>query len=230
MGEGSEGNALPGVDRAGNALNSDVQPEETVNYELGAKWDVLGSRLSLAAAVFRTEKQNTRVMTGINTYENVGQTRVDGLELSASGQITDRWQVFAGYSYLDSEQLDAGLVNVGTALAPIWQDAPSQGQQMPNTPRNSLSLWSSYVLTPKLTVGGGAFYVDKVFGNADNSVYVPAYWRYDAMANFKVSRTLDLQLNLQNLTDKVYYDKAYAAHFANQAAGRTALMSTNVHF
>lgn len=230
LGEGSEGNALPGVDRTGAALKSDLQPEQTVNYELGTKWDVLGNRLSLTAAVFRTEKQNTRVMTGINTYENAGQTRVDGFELSAAGKLTERWQLFAGYSYLDSEQVDSGLVNTGTALAPHWQDAPSKGKQMPNTPRSSLSLWTSYALTPQLSVGGGAFYVDKVFGNADNTVYVPAYWRYDAMANFKVNKNLDLQLNLQNLTDKVYYDKAYAAHFANQAAGRTALLSTNIHF
>ncbi len=36
--------------------------------------------------------------------------------------------------------------------------------------------------------------------------------------------------SLQDLTDEVYYDKAYGTHFANQAAGRTVLLSTNVHF
>ncbi|MCY1312623.1 putative TonB-dependent receptor BfrD [compost metagenome] len=85
-------------------------------------------------------------------------------------------------------------------------------------------------MVPKLTIGGGAFYVDDVFGDTNNSVYVPSYWRYDAMASYQLTKNVDLQLNVQNLTDEVYYDKAYSAHFANQAAGRTALLTTSVHF
>jgi len=63
-----------------------------------------------------------------------------------------------------------------------------------------------------------------------NTTQVDAYVRYDAMANYKVNKHLDLQLNVQNLTDETYYDKAFSTHFANQAAGRTALLSTNFHF
>jgi catecholate siderophore receptor len=54
--------------------------------------------------------------------------------------------------------------------------------------------------------------------------------RYDAMAAYKLTKNIDLQLNVQNLTDVTYYDKAFSTHFANQAAGRTALLSTNFHF
>ena len=78
---------------------------------------------------------------------------------------------------------------------------------MPNTPKNSFSLWTTYDITPKLTVGGGAFYVDEVYGDAGNTVYVPSYTRYDAMASYKLTKNVDLQLNVQNLTDKTYYDK-----------------------
>ncbi len=106
----------------------------------------------------------------------------------------------------------------------------TDGNQLPNTPKNSASLWTTYAITPKLTIGGGAFYVDEVFGNVANSTYVPAYTRYDAMASYKLTKNVDLQLNVQNLTDKTYYDKAFSTHFANQAAGRTALLTTSVHF
>jgi catecholate siderophore receptor len=225
LSEGAEGVALDS-----GLVKSDMKPEETSNYELGTKWDVFNNRLSLAAAVFRTEKNNARVLTGLNTYESVGTTRVDGIELSASGKITEKWQVFAGYSYLDSEQVDGGKVNIGTATAPNFVDAITNGNQLPNTPQDSFSLWTTYQVAPRLTVGGGAYYVDQVWGNVANTVYVDAYWRYDAMAAYKLSDNLDVQLNLQNLTDELYYDKAYAAHFANQAAGRTALLSTNFHF
>lgn len=227
LGEGQEGNALTST--SAPLVSSDLQPEETRNYEIGTKWDLLANRLSLTAAIFRTEKTNARVLVADNTYENAGETRVDGLELSASGQITDKWQVFAGYSYLDSELVDPGKASVGRGATVAPGENPNQGNQLTNTPNHSFTLWTTYDVTDKFTVGGGAFYMDEVFGNAANSVVLDSYVRYDAMASYKLSKHVDLQLNVQNLTDEVYYDKAYT-HFANQAAGRTALLSTNVHF
>lgn len=220
LGEGTEGNPLPGTtDRGGNILSSDLEPEETTNYEIGTKWDLLDERLSLAAAIFRTEKENARVQVDTASYENVGETRVQGIELSASGKLTDKWQVFAGYTYLQARQIDGGPL--GKA---------NDGNQLPNTPNNSASLWTTYAITPKLTVGGGAFYVDDVYGSVANTTMVDSYVRYDAMAAYKLTKNIDLQLNVQNLTNEVYYDKAYSTHFANQAAGRTALLTTSVHF
>ncbi|MBA1244004.1 TonB-dependent receptor [Pseudomonas japonica] len=223
VGDGSEGNPLS----AGTA-SSELEPETTKNYEIGTKWDLFNERVSLAAAIFRTEKDNTRVLVSTNSYQNAGKSRVDGVELSASGKITDKWQVFAGYSYLDSELVDAGLTGRNGAVTA--GAAQASGNEMPNTPKNSFSLWTTYELMPKLTVGGGAFYVDDVYGDTGNTVYIPSYTRYDAMAAYKLNKTVDFQVNVQNLTDKTYYDKAYASHFATQAAGRTVLFSTNVHF
>ncbi|MFK3683211.1 TonB-dependent receptor [Pseudomonas sp. NPDC088890] len=221
LGEGSDGNPLLTA-----TTSSELKAEETTNYEIGTKWDLLQERLSLTAAIFRTEKDNARVLVDADTYQNVGKTRVDGLELSATGKLTNDWQVFAGYTYMDAKLVDGGAQKVGTAIIDGYND----GNQLPNTPNNSLTLWTTYSLTPKLTIGGGAFYVDDVFGNTTNSVMVDSYWRYDAMASYKLTKNIDLQLNVQNLTNEVYYDKAYGAHYANQAAGRTALLTTSVHF
>ncbi|MBU4626451.1 TonB-dependent siderophore receptor [Pseudomonas sp. BF61] len=222
VGEGVEPNNI-----ASGINTSDMKPEETVNYELGTKWDLFHDRLSLTAAVFRTEKKNARILVNSNTYENAGESRVDGLELSASGKLTEQWQVFAGYSYLKSELVDPG--KNGTRQGVVTAGS-NKGNEMPNTPKHSFSLWTTYDITSKLTVGGGAFYVDDVYGDPANTVYVPSYTRYDAMASYKLTKNVDLQLNVQNLTDKTYYDKAYGAHFANQAAGRTALLTTSFHF
>ena len=220
LGEGMEGNVLPNsTDRNGVLLGSDMEPEETTNYEIGTKWDLLDSRLSLTGAIFRTEKDNARVQVNTNTYENVGTTRVDGIELSASGKITEKWQVFAGYAYMEGRQIDGGPL--GKA---------NDGNQLPNLPNNSASLWTTYQITPKFTIGGGAFYTDEVFGSVANTTMVDSYVRYDAMAAYKLTKNVDLQLNVQNLTNEVYYDKAFSTHFANQAAGRTALLTTSVHF
>ncbi|WP_095114228.1 TonB-dependent receptor [Pseudomonas sp. Irchel 3H7] len=220
LGEGQEGNPLGGTpDRSGNLLSSDMEPETTKNYEIGTKWDLLNDRLSLTADIFRTEKENARVQVDTTSYENAGKTRVQGVELSASGKITDKWQVFAGYAFMDSEQVDGGPL--GRA---------NDGNELPNTPKNSASLWTTYQVTPKLTIGGGAFYVDDVYGSVANTTMVDSYVRYDAMAAYKLTKNVDLQLNVQNLTNETYYDKAFSTHFANQAAGRTALLSTNFHF
>ncbi|MBF8731595.1 TonB-dependent siderophore receptor [Pseudomonas guariconensis] len=221
LGEGADGNPLLTA-----TTSSELKPEETTNYEIGTKWDLLNERLALTAAIFRTEKDNARVLVSNNTYQNAGKSRVDGLELTATGKLTDAWQVFAGYTYMEARLVDGGKQNVGG----IFVDSPNNGNQMPNTPNNSLTLWTSYNVTPKLTIGGGAFYVDDVFGNVNNTVMVDSYWRYDAMASYKLTKNVDLQLNVQNLTNEVYYDKAYGNHYANQAAGRTALLTTAFHF
>ncbi|SNS25886.1 catecholate siderophore receptor [Pseudomonas japonica] len=223
--DGAEPNPLtPG----NSTLVSDLEPETTKNYEIGTKWDVFHNRVALTAAIFRTEKENTRILVSNNTYQNAGTTRVDGIELGASGKLTDKWQVFAGYSYLKSEAVDPGLA--GRSGVVTAGPNPAKGNELPNTPKHSFSLWTTYDVTDKLTLGGGAFYVDDVWGDVNNTVYVPSYVRYDAMASYKLTKNVDLQLNVQNLTDEVYYDKAYAAHFANQAAGRTALLTTSFHF
>ncbi|WP_426143470.1 TonB-dependent receptor [Pseudomonas sp. DWP3-1-2] len=206
-----------GLDIAAN--NANLDPEKNRNYELGTKWDFFGDDLSLTAALFRTEKTNARMTDPDNATFQVldGEARVNGLELTYSGKITSKWKVYGGYTYMESE-----LVKTSAST--------NDGNHMPNTPRNSFNLWSTYELVPKLTIGGGATFVDSRFGNEANSVEVPSYWRYDAMASYALTKNVDLQLNLQNLTDKRYYDQVFTTHYAHMAAGRTALMSANFHF
>ncbi|WP_199099910.1 TonB-dependent receptor [Dyella sp. ASV21] len=216
----------PGVDAGDGAdglamTNADLQPERSRNLELGTKWDVLDSRLMLTAAVFRTEKTNARVATGGrgSPQINAGKQRVDGVELGFSGQVTERWSVYGGYTYLDSE-----LVKTGPG------GAASLGNQFPNTPKNSFTLWTSVAITSRWSVGGGAYYQDKVYGDTANTKWVPAYTRFDAMASYQVNPRLTLQLNVQNLTNKYYFDKAYASHYASVAPGRVGMLTANFSF
>jgi catecholate siderophore receptor len=215
----------PAGETAGNggmdlsAANTDLEPERNRNYELGTKWDFFHDNLSLTAALFRTEKTNARINDPDNATVQVldGEQRIDGFELTYSGNITSKWKVYGGYTYLQSEQVKTTL-------------SADQGNHMPNTPRNNFTLWSTYDILPKLTVGGGATFVDSRFGDAANSVEVPSYWRYDAMATYRLTKNVDLQLNVQNLTDKRYFDQVYQTHYASVAAGRTALMNASFHF
>lgn len=207
-----------------------LEPERNRSYEVGTKWDLFDERLALTAAVFRTEKTNARVTDGDGFTQNVGETRVDGFELGASGKLTDKWNVFANYTYLDSEIVKGGAANIGSRSAPIYVEGLNDGNDVPNAAQNSFNFWTTYEVLPQLTLGAGASYMDSRFGNPANTVEVPDYWRYDAMAKYVVNKNLDLQLNLQNLTDKRYYDQVFSTHYAHVAPGRAALLSTNFHF
>lgn len=202
------------------ANNSDLDPEKNRNYEIGTKWDFFGDDLSLTAALFRTEKTNARIddPDGATTQVLDGEQRVNGLELTYTGKITRNWKVYGGYTYMESEVVKT-------------TKAEDEGNHMPSTPRNNFTLWSTYDLIPeRLTIGAGATFVDSQFGNVANSVEIPSYWRYDAMASYKLTKNVDLQLNVQNLTDKRYFDQVFQTHYAHVAPGRTALMSANFHF
>ncbi|MBI1451588.1 MULTISPECIES: TonB-dependent receptor [Acinetobacter] len=202
-----------------SASINELKPEEARTFEIGTKWDLFDDKLNVTAAIFRTEKQNTRIAIDANTTVNAGESKVDGFELGLSGNITDKWAVFAGYSYLDSE-----LTKVA------YNDTASQGKQLPQMAKNSGTLWTTYDLTNQFTVGAGAVASDKVYGSSNNSIWVPGYVRYDAMARYNVNKNVDLQLNVNNLSDKRYFSKAYASHYTTEAEGRNAVLSVNFKY
>lgn len=205
------------------ANNANLDPERVKSFEVGTKWDVLDG-LSLTAALFHTKRDNTRVAnvtTGL--LDNVGETQVQGLELGAAGNLSKNWNLFAGYTFLDSEQ-----VRVGDIAA----NQINKGKEMPTVARNNVTLWTTYQVLPQLTVGGGAFYMDEVYANLSNTLKVPSYLRLDAMAAYKFDDRVSLQLNVQNLTDKRYFSNSGQAHggLATVAPGRFAFVSLNFKF
>lgn len=217
-GDGSEGIG---------AAYSNLDPEESQTFEIGTKWNLLENRLNLTAAIFRTEKQNARIQLSPTTYSNIGESKVDGIELGLNGKITDKWDISAGYTYLDSEATKNGVSCRGTTCT---DQAVFNGNRMPNVPKNSATLWTNYQALPQLQLGAGATAMDKVYGDLANTKYVPGYVRYDAMARYNVNKNVDLQLNLNNLSDKRYFTKAYASHYATEAEGRNAVLSLNFKY
>ncbi|MRW92012.1 TonB-dependent siderophore receptor [Duganella sp. FT80W] len=219
-----------GLDALTTAIQN-LKPQESKNYELGTKWEVLpGGRLSLSGAIFRSDMSNARVTSPDGTSQNVGKKTVKGVELGASGNITKEWQVFGGYTYLDARVADNGYVNVGTTAAPIYTASPYNGNMFPTTPKNSASLWTSYKLLSNLTVGGGVSSMSRVYANVNNTKYAPGYSRYDAMASYDVNKHITLQLNIQNLNNKFYFDKVSSPHYAGVAAGRSGTLTANFKY
>ncbi len=202
-----------------------LQPQRSKNWELGTKWDVMpGGRLSLSGALFKSELNNARVTAPDGTTQNVGRKEVKGVELGFSGKITQAWTVFGGVTYLDPVVTDNGFVAAGTG----WAPSPYNGNQFPTTPKKSATLWTSYAINRDFTVGAGLSSMDRVYANVNNTKYAPGYTRFDAMASYNVNRNLSLQLNVQNLGDKLYFDKVSSPHYAGVAPGRSASLTANV--
>ena len=78
---------------------------------------------------------------------------------------------------------------------------PKSGRNWSTHRRNSFNVWSTYRLPSGFHFGGGARFVDRRFGNTINTRFVDAYWTFDAMASYPISKHIDLKLNLYNLTD-----------------------------
>ena len=199
-----------------------LAPEKNNTIEVGAKADFLNNKLSVTGAIFRIEKTNLRIPLNpeaASTNQVLvldGLARVDGVEFGVAGALTDKWQIFAGYSYLQSEILNT-------------TNGAERGRALPSTPHNNFNLWTSYAVTPDLTIGGGVQYQDDAFANTTNTSYVPSFWKFDAMAAYKVTRNSTLQLNVYNIGDAMYYAQYYSGH-AVPASGRWASLTYRYRF
>ncbi|WP_257457612.1 TonB-dependent receptor [Archangium lipolyticum] len=200
-----------------------LEPEKNNIFEVGAKADLLDERLGLSAAFFRLDKTNARVP---NTDPNgppqilAGQQRVEGFNFGAGGLILERWRLIANYTFMDSEIRE-------------HTNEYLKGQQLPNTPKHSISLWTTVEVIDKLTLGGGAVYQDVTVVNNPTSAAqalnkVPNFWRFDAFASYAVG-PVQLQLNVNNLTNELYYAQYYSGQ-AVPAETRSASLTGRVRF
>ncbi|CAI8713057.1 catecholate siderophore receptor [Pseudomonas sp. IT-P74] len=206
-----------------STTNQDLEPEETTNFEIGGKWDLLDNRLALTAALFRLERTNMKTSDPANPTKLVlaGEQRTDGLELTASGQLSDKWQVYAGYAFLDAEITKSNSFTNGVA---------NEGQVPTLTPRHSANLWLVRSLTQTWRVGMGANYVDDRYTALDNNVVMPAYTTVDAALLYNEPKW-DMALRLRNVFDKDYYASAHGSvDLITPGAPRTLELSTNYRF
>ncbi|EPN6489531.1 hypothetical protein ACT2QF_003983, partial [Acinetobacter baumannii] len=53
---------------------------------------------------------------------------------------------------------------------------------------------------------------------------------YNAMAKYDVNKNVNLQLNINNISDKRYFTSAHAAHYAFEGNGRNAVLAINFKY
>ncbi len=207
-----------------SAANVNYDPQETKTMEIGGKWDVVDNRLALTAAIYSTEVSNEVEEDALSgEYYQTGKKRVQGIELGVVGNITPAWAISAGYTTMDTKIISGELDNADNSNGLSY------------TPKQAFTSWTTYKLTDVFTIGGGARFVDQLKKPSDGATDVPkyadSYWVYDAMASYKISKNVDLQLNLYNLTDKEYVASINKSGYRyTPGTERSARLALNVRF
>ena len=177
------------------ANNAQMAPEKTTSQEIGAKWELPDGKASVTASLFKLERTNIKsVDPTTNTLVPLGVQRTNGLELTFAGEIAPSWQVWAGYAFLDGKMTSSPAFEAGQ---------PVQGKHSTLTPRHSANLWVTKALGNGFGLGGGLNYVGARFANPGNTVTLPGYTTFDAMAYYRQG-PWDVQLKLNNLFDRRY--------------------------
>ncbi len=197
-----------------NGSNNQLDPNTYENLEVGLKWD-FSRGLSLTAAVFEIRQSSPQVADADPATLDVIDSEITGLELQLQGQLADRLFISSAYSYLDGEQVDRFGPN---DLRPT------------ELPEDMFSLWGLYQLNNSLGLSLGVSYQDETFINNGNTALLPAYTRIDAGVFYDLSERLRVQLNLENLGDKLYFPNAHTTHQVTVGAPFNARISISGRF
>ena len=181
-------------DRAGRVLD----PEEGVQYEVGAKFDIIPEQLSATLSAFEIVRENVAAPDPDDDAWSVqtGEQRVRGLEADISGSPLPGWQIIGNISALDAQ---------------VTQDTViKEGNRLTGVPTLSGSLWSSYQLQEGrlagLGFGAGVIFAGERQGDLDNSYDVGGYARIDASLFYDIDEHVRVSLNGRNLTDRKYIE------------------------
>jgi catecholate siderophore receptor len=197
-------------------INQIFGPVESKAAEVGNKWELFDKHLLVTGALFRTDVSNARELVGSSTSGTItagAAYHVQGIDLGATGNITDKWSIYSGLVLMD-DRVDKSAVatNIGLPLAFVA--------------KQSFNTLVKYKVTDNLDVGGQATYRSKTYGGtllaANAGTVLPDYWRFDTFVTGKLSKNWKWKVFANNIFDKLYYDAFYqsGAPFVLVAPGR----------
>jgi catecholate siderophore receptor len=211
--------------RAGEQLtsltlsNAALEPETFENYEVGAKWDV-NPDLQVSAALFRLDRSNVAVPDPADPVRSllVDGQRTQGLELSATGQITPELSVIAAYSYQDGE-----ITRAESAAVPA-------GSKLANLPEHTLALWGRYEATDALAAALGFVYEDERLAQTGSAVLMPSYTRLDGALFYDLSDRVSVQINVENLLGEEYFAWAHNSNNITPGSPRAVKLGLTARY
>lgn len=167
-------------------------------------------------------------MPATGTTVGLGQTRREGIDLQASGKLTDRLDLWMSHSLQKAEVVSAYTAD-GLSL---------KGREVIATPRRITNLGAEYRASGRLRLGlqgrsQGSFYIDNENARGKFGGFVV----FDANLRYALNDRASIDLQVKNLADRRYayawYDNffwpaAEAQAMFSPAPGRAAYLSLNV--
>lgn len=179
------------------------KPTTGDGWEVGAKFQPLGTNLMLTAAYFEINQKDILTSDPVHFFFSLqtDDARSRGFEFEARGNITRELEVIAAYTKIDPI--------VSKSLVPA-----NVGKYINGVPLDQGSLWAKYTWydgnLAGLGIGGGVRYVGESYGDALNSFVIPSYTLFDASVSYDLAyarsdlKGWKAQINATNLMNKYY--------------------------
>ncbi len=214
-----------------NVAGNGFDPEKSRALELGAKWESADQRLGATAALFDITKRNVLTSDPLNAGFSAaaGEVRSRGLELDLAGRLSTHWRVNASLVVNDVEVTRDNTLEVGGRLLNV----PRVNGSVLAVYENALANGQRY------GVGGGVTHMGKRLGqartqaeaNAGTAAFeLPSYTTAKLMAYWRLSPTLNLSLDVDNVFDKVHYTSSYSRVWVAPGAARTVTVGLQAKF
>jgi iron complex outermembrane receptor protein len=206
---------------SGSGLNFGLKPSKSTHYEIGAK-AFPTSRTRMDLAVFQINTHDEIVVFtnvgGRSTYQNAGDTRRQGVELSVDSELGAGFNAYLALTYLDARFTDPFRTCVGTCAAPNATVNPNN--KIPGVPPytayGELTWRHAFI---GFVTGLEARTQEKVYVNDINSESADAYTTVSWRAGFEQRRgswRIAEFVRVDNIFDREYM----GAVAVNDANGR----------
>lgn len=185
-----------------NLANSKFKLTDARQVEAGVKQMLAGGRAEWTAALYKIKKDDIITRDPNNPALSIqgGSQTSQGAEVSASVALAPGWRMDANLAYTDA-QFDQLLEGGNISRA---------GNRPADVPRTSANLWLTHRAGDWRTSAGLRHVGERFISNA-NTQTLPAYTTLDASIGWALRRNVQLQLNLRNLTDKLYAITSYGS-------------------
>jgi catecholate siderophore receptor len=222
---------LPSAEQLGLAVTTaGLAPEKASNYEVGARWDLM-PKLTLSAALFRTDRDDVRVADPANPgfFLKTGKQRTEGVEIGMQGAITRFWQIYGGFAFLDG-RIASPVTTAGTTPGVAGAVIPA-GARLQLVPQRTLSVWNRFSFGDAWGAGLGVIHQSEAFASVSNAVQLPKFWRADGALyyTFRGGKTR-LAFNVENLFDKKYFPTVDGDNNISPGAPRSARLTLTTKF
>jgi len=221
----------------GTGFNTSLQPQTSLQLELGAKWRDEALGLGLEVALFRADTDDEiGVLTnagGRSTFQNVGSTRRSGAELGLRWQPQAQWRALLAMTYLDAVYRDSfETCSAVPCTRPEDRVTVPAGNRIAGTMEKSAFASLAWLALPSTELAFELRYQGEMPVNDRNSDFSPAA----TLAGLRLSHsmalgpgTLSVLARLDNLTDKAYAGAVIVnesnGRYSETAAKRNALLA-----